>query len=83
MQNTTKKKWPAIVSAMVVVALIAIWVGILLLALGGNLSGDIVGIVFLGLYVTLAALVLLGVLAALRQRLREIDRGEEEDAKQY
>ena len=46
-------------------------------------AAQIMGAFFLLLYGGLIVAVVFGVIAALRQRLKEIEGGEEEDAKKY
>ena len=70
MRKPTKKKIaPIVVAALVVVYLLPITGG---LAAAAGLLGATVG-----------GAVIVGVLYAMGQRLREIDSGEEEDAKKY
>ena len=40
-------------------------------------------VVFIGLYIVLLAAMIVGIILALRQRLKEIDGGEEDEALQY
>lgn len=82
MQNATKK-WPAILSAVILIVLIAMWIVILAVALLGNPGSNAPGIFVIGLYATIGAAVILGILIALRQRMKEISSGEEEEAKKY
>lgn len=74
-------------AAVVCAALAAAFLGILLAAvvypLLGIGSGDGLAVLLLALYALIILAVIGGVLAALRQRLREIESGEEEDAAQY
>lgn len=83
MQRTTKKKTGAWLCAMVMIALVAAYViaiaAILLTA--GDEGIAVLG--FVALYGGLLVAVAVGILFALRQRLKEIDGGEEEAAKQY
>lgn len=83
MQSTTKKKTGAWLCAMVMIALVAAYViaiaAILLTA--GDEGIAVLG--FVALYGGLLVAVAVGILFALRQRLKEIDGGEEEAAKQY
>ena len=85
MRKNTKKK---IAPVLVAILAVAVMVPIILVALA--LMGDLRGIesaraalIFLAVYIAGAAAVLVCVLAVTRQRLKEIDRGEEEDAKKY
>ena len=85
MQNNTKKKIAPIVIAILVVLYIAPIAGFAVYAAVG-LAGteEIWGVVsFLGMYALIGGAVIVGVLAALTQRLREIDGGEEDEAQKY
>ena len=44
---------------------------------------SVLPILMIVLYLAIGAAVIIGVLLAVRQRMREIDAGEEEDARQY
>lgn len=84
MQKNTKKKIAPIVVAVLVilyvgpiVALVAALAGFC----GANEAGEVVP--FLLLYALVGGAVIVGVLHAMAQRLREIDGGEEDDAKKY
>lgn len=81
MQKSTKKIAP-IVCAAVVLAAVLLYVGAILFGASGET--EIWAIVFVVLIGGSAlAAIAIGILLALRQRLREIDGGEEEDAKVY
>lgn len=82
MQNATKR-WPAVVCAVVIICLIVLWVVILASALLGDPAGNLSFVVIIGIYATLAAAVIVGILIALWQRMKEISGGEEEEAKKY
>ncbi len=82
MQNATKK-WPAVVCAVVIICLIVLWVAILAVALLGDLANYFPGMAFIGIYATIGAVVIIGILIALGQRMKEITGGEEEEAKKY
>lgn len=87
MQNDTeraKKKIVPVVIAIVVVLYAAPLIGLTLACIGledgpeaGWLTAVLVG------YAILGAAVIVGVLAAMRQRLREIDAGEEDEARKF
>lgn len=83
--NSDKHKKRA--AALGCAAAAAVFLGLLLAALLFPLldigSGDRAAIAILALYALVIAAMIVGVLAALRQRLREIERGEEDDAAQY
>ena len=84
MRGNTKKK----IAPVVVTILVLLWVGPLVgavLAVMAGLAGtEASGVLpFLLLYALAGGAVVVGVLTAMAQRLREIDGGEEEDAKKY
>lgn len=82
--NTSKKKIAAAVVAILVLLYVGPMVGMVLAAIIGLSKTLEWGILpFLLMYAVIGGAVLAGVLIALAQRLREIDGGEEEDAKKY
>lgn len=81
MQNTTKKKRGAVISAIVVIGFLLLYIGSLFFAMLTDMEWGAAAI--LGLYGLVILAVIGGVLLALRQRLREINKGEEADAEQY
>lgn len=82
--NTNKKKIAAGVVAILVLLYVGPMVGMVLAAIIGLSKTLEWGILpFLLMYAVIGGAVLAGVLIALAQRLREIDGGEEEDAKKY
>ena len=83
MRGTTKKKRAAILSAAVIVGLLGIVIATVLVPLVREAYGDGIAIGFLAVYGLVLVAVIVGVLAALGQRLKEIEGGEEEDAKKY
>lgn len=84
MQKNTKKKVAPILIAVLVVAYIGPLVGMLAYAAGLLGAEGGWGILpFLLLYALAGGAVIVGVLCAAAQRLREIDRGEEDEAKKY
>ena len=84
MRKTTKKKIAPIVIAALVIVYIIPLMGMVLGAMGLWSNGETVRIMFpLLCWLIVGGAVVVGVLKALRQRLREIDGGEEEDASQY
>lgn len=81
MQKNTKKLAP-ILCAVVVLAAVLLYVGTIVFAAAGET--EIWAIVFVMLIGGGAlTAIAVGIILALRQRLREIDRGEEEAAKVY
>ena len=85
--NTKKKIAPVVVGIVVVAALLPI-VLMILAAMGLIRFADVeamewVVIPSLGVYVLVVGAVIVGVVVAMCQRLREIDGGEEDEAKKY
>ena len=68
---------------MVILGVLGVLLGLVVLPLLGLGRGDSTAVVILALYALALLAVMIGVIAATLQRLREIDRGEEEDAKKY
>ena len=85
MKNNTKKKIAPIVITVVVVLYTLPLVAMVAWAAGlaGAEPGGMAAVPFLLLYAFIGGAVIVGVLYAMGQRLREIDGGEEDDAKQY
>ena len=85
MQSNTKKKIAPVAAAVLVVLYVAPIAGAAVYAavcLAG--TEEIRGVIsFLGMYALIGGAVIVGVLTAMAQRLREIDRGEEDEAKKY
>lgn len=84
MEDRTKKKIAPIVVAVLVVAYVGPLVAMAAYAAGllGAQGGW--GILpFLLLYAAVGGAVIVGILYAMAQRLREIDGGEEDEAKKY
>ena len=84
MRKTTKKKIAPIVVTALVVAYIAPLMVLVLWAMGLWSNGRTVQVMFpLLCWLIVGGAVIVGAVKALRERLREIDGGEEEDASQY
>ena len=62
------------------IGLLAAYLAVNLFALIGETHGELFALIFLLLYGRLIVAVVFGVIAALRQRLKEIEGGEEEEA---
>lgn len=77
------KKRASILSAVVIIAILAVFVGFILFPLISEMGGLLFAVMILLVYAGGIVAVIFGILAALRQRLREIESGEEEEAKQY
>ena len=85
MQNDIKKskKKAPIICAAVVIAFLGIFLATILFPLIGEVMGEALAVGYLLIYGGVIVAAIVGVVAALRQRLQEIEGGEEEDAKQY
>lgn len=87
MRKTTKKKLvPILIAVLAVIFLGGMWMAPLMMTLAQcvRTMGDQIYLTFPVLcYAIVGLAVIAGILLALRQRLREIDKGEEEDAAQY
>lgn len=82
--NTNRKKIAPVIITVIVLLYVGPLVGILLAALAGLAeigAGEVIPLLLM--YVVLGGAVVVGILMALAQRLKEIDGGEEEDAKKY
>ena len=85
MQNDTKnnKKRGTIIAASVVIGMLGIILAALIFPMVTENVGVLPAVLILVVYGGLLVAMIVGVIAALRQRLKEIESGEEEDAKQY
>lgn len=82
--NTSRKKIAPVVIAILVVLYVGPLVGVALAAMAGLAGEGMTGVLpFLLMYAVIGGAVVVGVLLAMAQRLKEIDGGEEEDAKKY
>ena len=77
------KKRASILSAVVIFSILAVFVGFILVPLVSEMGGMLFAVAILLLYAGGIVAVIFGVIAALRQRLEEIEGGEEEEAKKY
>lgn len=77
------KKRASIRSAVVIIAILAVFVGFILFPLISEMGGMLFAVMVLLLYAGGIVAVIFGVLAALKQRLEELESGEEEEAKKY
>ena len=82
-QTKKDKKRSAILSAVVIISILAVFVGFVLFPLVSEMGGVVFAVAILVIYALAILAVIFGILAALRQRLEEIDSGEEEEAKNY
>ena len=78
-----RRKIAPMVCTVVILGVLGVLLGLVVLPLLGLGRGDSTAMVILALYALALLAVMIGVIAATLQRLREIDRGEEEDAKKY
>lgn len=83
MRETTKKKKTPILCAAIIIGVLALFLACILFPLLGSAVGEWMAVGILLLYGGVIVAVIVGVVMALRQRLREIEGGEEEDAKKY
>ena len=83
MRNTTDKKRGAIACAALGIGFFAVILAVILVPLVGEAYGDVMVWIFLLVYGGIILAIILGIAAALRQRLQELESGEEDDAKQY
>ena len=82
-QTKETKKRGSIISAVVIISILAVFVGFILFPLISEMGGLIFAAAILLLYAGGIIAVIFGVIAALKQRLEEIEGGEEEEAKKY
>lgn len=83
MQSNRKKKRGAWVCALIIWLLLAAYIAAIVIALVESRESSAAAIGFTALYGGIITAVAVGLLLALRSRLREIDGGEEEEAGQY
>lgn len=77
------KKRASIRSAVIIIAILAVFVGFILFPLISEMGGMLFAVMVLLLYAGGIVAVIFGILAALKQRLEELESGEEEEAKKY
>jgi len=86
-ENTERenKKVAPVVVALLVIAYITPVIAVAVMSMAGllEMGGGLAPALCLLLYLLMGGGVVAGVFMALRQRLREIDGGEEEDAQKY
>lgn len=82
MRNTINKRKGPIICAAVIIGALCIYLAVVLFLMLG-VYGELMALCFLLLYGLVILVVIAGIIMALRQRLREIRSGEEEEAKQY
>jgi MFS family permease len=82
-RNKEDKKRGAVISAVIIIVVLAVFVGFILFPLISEMGGVFFAVMLLMLYIGGILAVIFGILAALKQRLEEIEGGEEEEAKKY
>ena len=82
-RNKEDKKRGAVISAVIIIVVLAVFVGFILFPLVSEMGGVFFAVMLLLLYIAGILAVIFGILAALKQRLEEIESGEEEEAKKY
>ncbi len=88
MQNNTRKKIAPVVVGILVTAVLLPIVLVILAAMGVIRFANVeaigwVVLPILGVYVLAVGAIIVGVVVAMCQRLKEIDSGEEDEAKKY
>ena len=82
-RNQNDKKRGAVISAVVIISILAVFVGFILFPLISEMGGVFFAVILQMLYIAGILAVIFGILAALQQRQEEIEGGEEEEAKKY
>ena len=82
-RNKEDKKRGAVISTVIIISILAVFVGFILFPLISEMGGMLFAVILLMLYVAGILAVIFGVIAALKERLEEIESGEEEEAKKY
>ena len=80
--NRNRKKVAPWVVALVFIVLFGAYIGFLIFAWMQTSDIGAAGLLF-GIYIAVLAAMIIGIIIALRQRLKEIDGGEEDEALQY
>jgi len=86
MQKTTdtrRKKMTASICAIVMILIFAAYLAIFLYPLIAEEFTELIVVLIFAFYALVIIAAIAGVLLALKQRLREIDSGEEDEAKRY
>lgn len=81
MHEISKKKRAAMLCAAAVIGFLLAYFGSVLIAVA--MDDAWAALAILGIYGLMILAAVVGIVLALRQRMRELDTGEEEDAKQY
>ena len=83
MRNDTDQKRAPIICAVVIIVLLLSYIAAILFAGISDAMGDIAAWIAIGIFAVILLAIVFGVLLALHQRLKEIDNGEEEEARKY
>ena len=86
MQDTTDKKTKKrapIICAAIIIGVLAIFLATFIYPLLGASYGEVIALGILIIYALAILAVIAGILLALRQRLNEIEGGEEDEARKY
>ena len=86
MQDTTDKKTKKrapIICAAIIIGVLAIFLATFIYPLLGASYGEVIALGILIIYGLAILAVIAGILLALRQRLNEIEGGEEDEARKY
>lgn len=84
MRSTTSRKWAAILCAAVAIGFLCAYLALLFwVPLGEADLVEAAAVGFLAVCGLLIVTMIAGILAALILRIKELKRGEEDDAKQY
>ena len=82
MEKKSKKR-VAVIAALVVIALMTAYLVAIIIPLVREIMGVGIAMAILVLYAAVILACILGVTLALKQRLKEIESGEEDEAKRY
>ena len=82
MEKKSKKR-VAIIAALVVIALMTTYLVAIIIPLVRECLGEAIAMGILGIYGVVILASMVGVSLALKQRLKEIESGEEDEAKRY
>ena len=82
MEKKSKKR-VAVIAALVMIALMTLYLVGIVIPLVRETIGEAVAVAILVLYGAIILVSIVGVTIALRQRLKEIESGEEDEAKRY
>lgn len=78
-KNRQKKRFGSLVSAVIVIAFMAAWMGLLIWIKIQDAMPNVIFYIMISVYI----LAIIGIIIALVQRLSEINGGEEDEASKY